>query len=375
MKILFLTPWYPDDKNKVHGIFVREQALALASHHEVIVISSKVNYARFGLGTSILTESVFQNLKEYRLIIDHSFPLYNQFNYFFISLRAAIRISREFSPDIIHGNIGYQGGFWSWLLSKWIRKPYIVTEHTFIYNNFRSYLHRKLTLFSLARASAVITVGQKAAQEIKKYISIPLEVVPNIIDASRFSIQTFPSGSTTIGFLGGLSSPNHVKGLDVLLRVASKIKADFILHIGGDGKMKTHYETQARNLGVMEKCRFLGYVSYDQVPEFMNNLHFFLNTSRFESFGIAMVEAMASGLPVICFDNGGPSDFMNPENGLVVEDQNEEKLKESIEWMLQRYSTFDRKKIRSFVGDKFSREAFVKSMDSIYQRVLNKSCK
>jgi len=370
MKILFLTPWYPDEKVKNHGVFVREQASAIASVHEVVVISSKVDYSKFAFSSYEVKQSVYGAVKEYRLVIKRSLPLYNQFNYFRISRKVALEVARSFKPDIIHGNIGYPGAFWSWLVSKKIHKPYVVTEHTFIYNNFRSFWHRQATLFSLTRASAVIAVSTKLATEILKHCKANVQVIPNIVEISRFSIQPFPNSKVSIGFMGGLSSHAHVKGLDVLIRVISKIDKDFVLHIGGDGVLRAEYEKMASQLGVSGRCRFHGFVDYVDVPQFMNQLHFFVNASRFESFGIAIVEAMASGVPVVCFDNGGPSDFVNESNGILVENQNEEKLKEAIEWMIMNYHKYDRDHIRHS-AETFSSMSFLNKIDYLYSSVLN----
>ncbi len=370
MKILFLTPWYPDEATKNHGIFVREQALALATEHEVVVISSKVDYNKFGLSSFLLNTGVYKNIKEYRLVISRSLPIYNQLNYFLISASVSIKIAREFKPDIIHGNIGYPGGFWAWWVSKRINKPFVITEHTFIYNNFRSIVHKKLTVFAMRHAARVITVSNKAASEIKKYASVEAVVVPNIVDTARFSIGSFPSGKVSIGFMGGLASAKHVKGLDTLLRALSKIKQTFAFTIAGDGAMIADYKKLATDLNIADRCKFIGYVPHDAVPALLHQFHFFVNTSRFETFGIALVEAMSAGLPVVCFDNGGPADFVTAENGMLVEDQNIEKLTTAIEWMLANYKTYDREKIRGSVADRFSIENFLKMMEGIYKEVI-----
>jgi len=369
MKILFLTPWYPDEKRPNHGIFVRAQAVAVSSQHEVVVISSKVNYDKSAWGSYELTESSFENVKEYRLVINRSLPIYNQINYFLISLRVASTIARRFKPDVIHGNIGYPGGFWSWLVSRRIKRPFIITEHTFIYNNFRTFLHKKLTLFSLRKAAAIITVSKKAAKEMKNHVHRDARIIPNIVEVGGYSIAQYPPAPIAIGFLGGLSSPHHVKGLDRLMEALSKIKKNYVLHIGGAGVMMDGYQLLAHRLGISAQCKFLGFVPVSKVPAFMNQLHFFVNTSRFESFGIAIVEAMASGLPVVCFDNGGPSDFVDQTNGLLVENQDSVKLKAAIEWMMENYQTYHRERIRTAVAERFSGETFVSRMNQIYQEV------
>jgi glycosyltransferase involved in cell wall biosynthesis len=369
MKILFLTPWYPDERQKNHGIFVQQQAAAIARLHQVVVISSKVDYASFGFCKYSVNESQFQNVKEYRVMIRRSLPVYNQINYFIVSTWIALKIANKFKPDLIHGNIGYPGGFWSWLVSRFLRIDYIITEHTLVVNNFRSFFHKRITLFALRRARALITVSSSAAKLLKQYTNRNVVVVPNMIIPDKFSINPFPKGVVRIGFLGGLHSQRHVKGLDVLLRCLSKIEDDFICVIGGDGSMKSYYTELASQLGIEAKCKFVGAVLPEEVPSFMNGLHFFVNPSRFESFGIAIIEAMASGLPVVCFANGGPEDFVDARSGVLVENQNEGQLLKSVEWMIENYKTFDRDKVRNSVSEKFSDKAFVDRIDKVYSEL------
>ena len=368
MKILFLTPWYPDDDSK-HGVFVQEQARAIAKLHTVMVVSTKINYKKFGIFS--FTANEFQDglLTEQRIRIKASFRIFNQLNYFITNFYLTRRIARKFKPDLIHGNIGYPGALWSYLVSRAIGKPFIITEHTFIYNNFRSQLHKILTLFALKRAAIVLTVSSKAADEIRKYSVPKVRVVPNIVRVDIFDIKPFPAGAITMGFMGNLSSPIHVKGLDVLLKTVARLSLDFRLLIGGEGSRMGEYKLLAETLGIGEKCLFFGFFPYERGPDFMRQLHFFVNTSRYESFGIALVESMVSGIPVVCFNNGGPSDFVRDCNGVLVENQNEEKLLEAIKWMMANYQNYDREKIRASVIELFTEKAFIDRMEAIYEEV------
>jgi L-malate glycosyltransferase len=374
MKILFLTPWYPDNKVPNHGVFVREQAVAVGEHNKVIVVSSKTDYSIFSFFSWTVKETTFENVKEFRLVINRSIPIINQLIYFIISVRFAYRIAKEFNPDIIHGNIGYPGGFWAYLVSKLVASPFIITEHysRFTYN-FRSPIHKALTLFSLKRAKRLLTVSKHSCREIGRYINRSIDVVPNLVDVGRFAVIRPQSLITQIGFLGGLNSDNHQKGLDLLLRALSTIEHDFVLHIGGDGKMRPIYEALAQKLGIHDKCRFYGLIDYSSVPRFMRQLHFFVSVSRFESFGIAMLEAMASGLPVLATDSGGPSDFVNKQNGLLIKKENMPSLIGGIQTMINSYNEFDREKIRAFVIKNYSKEHFKKVISSVYTEVIDNS--
>ena len=295
MKILFLTPWYPDDENPNHGTFVRDQALAIARNHEVRVVCAKIDYKQFGLSTLIRNDTTYDVLKESRLSLRHSLPVFNQLNFFIRIAHETLKIARAFQPDVIHGNIGYPGALWAMMVSRLLKKPYVVTEHTRITNNFRSIVHRHLSIYGLRSARAIIAVSRWHADEIHSYTGRTPVVIPNVI---RFSDipepEQYPdTPELRIGFLGGLNTP--VKGLYVLLRAAASLQGNFTLHIGGDGTLLNQYKRQAEELNISGRCIFYGRIRQEDVKTFMRKLHIFVSASRWETFGIAMVEALASG--------------------------------------------------------------------------------
>lgn len=364
LKILFLTPWYPDQMQPHHGVFIRDQAGAVSHQHEVIVLSSKVDYSSFKLFSWTVRESRFGKIHEYRLVVKRSLPLINQLNYLLISVWMAWKISKRFHPDIVHGNIAYPGGIWSYCVSRLISKPFIVSDHTSEFTaNFRSAFHRATTLFSLRRAQKVIAVSSWAAKNIELQIKRPVHIVPNLILVNEYMISRIPAPPVQIGFLGGLTTSR--KGLDVLLKAIALIHKDIILHIGGGGRLLEHYKELAESLGVASKCKFHGFV--DHVPDFMRGFHFFISSSRMEAFGMVIVEAMASGLPIVTTDSGGPADFMDEACGLMVPPDDVWKLKEAIDWMISHYHTFDRNKIRMKAVANYSPEAFMKRITQIYE--------
>lgn len=368
LRILFLTPWYPDDKTPHHGVFVRDQAGAVGQEHQVAVISSKVDYESFRLFSWKLHESVFGNIREYRLVMKRSLPFLNQVNYLLISVWMSHKIAKRFKPDIIHGNIAYPGGIWSYCLARLISKPFIISDHTSRFtDSFRSAFHRIVTVFSMRRAKRIIAVSTYAANEIERHINRPVDIIPNLIHIGDYAISTVSGQTVQIGFLGGLSSDIHRKGLDVLIEALAPIRKDFVLHIGGSGKYVPYYRDLAMTAGILDKCRFHGFVG--SVPDFMSKLHFFVSSSRIEAFGMVIVEAMASGLPVVTTESGGPADFMDAECGLMVPAEDAGQLTIALDWMMDHYHTFDRKKIRMRATEEYSGKAFLERIQKIYREL------
>jgi glycosyltransferase involved in cell wall biosynthesis len=369
MKILFLTPWYPDDRNPNHGVFVRNQALLINRQHEVWVVSAKIDYTRFAVSAISRNDSTFEGMRESRLLVKRSLPVYNQFNFFLRVTRATLKIARELKPDIIHGNIGYPGAFWAWLMSRLLDVPFVMTEHTRIVNNFRSSLHKRLTLLGLRKASAIIGVSRWHADEIADFVGKNVEVIPNVISFEKLP-KTRIAPTTMdyqIGFLGGLNTP--VKGLDILLHAAAALPNKFKLHIGGDGTLLPEYKKLAEQLHLSDHCVFYGAISHEEIYSFMQRLHIFVSASRSETFGIAMVEALACGVPVVATDSGGSREFITPQNGLLVE-IDPEHLAEGIERLMSNFRAYDATIIRNSVVEKFSDRRFLDEIEKIYDRAL-----
>lgn len=365
MKVLFLTPWYPDAKLPHHGVFIRDQAEALSRKHEVIVISSKVDYHVFRLFSWKVEESVFGSIKEYRVTACRTIPFINQVIYLLISVWVAYRVARKYRPDVLHGNIAYPGGISAYCVSRLLSIPWLLSDHTSLFtDNFRSIFHRVLTVFSLRKARHVIAVSKYSQRKIQDIIRREVDIIPNVIHVDEYAIHGWSEKIVQVGFLGGLSSDIHRKGLDVLIKALAGVQKDFVLHVGGTGKYLAYYKDLARTCGILERCRFHGFVGY--VPDFMSTLHFFVSSSRVEAFGMVIAEALASGLPVVVTDSGGPADFIDRDCGLMIPVEDVERLRESLDWMMDNYQTYDREKIRLKAVECFSPEAFLTRIEKIY---------
>jgi L-malate glycosyltransferase len=369
MRILFLTPWYPDAQKPNHGLFVRDQALAIARRHPIQVVSAKIDYTRFALSSLQQEVHEMQGVKETRIRVKQSLPVFNQLNYFIRVIVATLRLARKFKPDLIHGNIGYPGAFWAWTVARFLNVPFVITEHTRPVNNFRSGLHKFLTVFAVRRAAATIAVSRWHADEIRETTGVSPVVITNIVNFKKYPSATAkPSGKFQIGFLGGLDTP--VKGLDLLLRACAMLPDDFTLHVGGAGSQLEQYKKLAAELGIDQRCIFYGAVPHEEVPAFMGRLHFFVSSSRTETFGIAMVEAMACGLPVVATDSGGPRDFITPQNGLLVR-ADTQSLAAGMTDMMRNFQRYDAHVIRDTVIHRFSDDRFLENIDKVYNGLLN----
>jgi D-inositol-3-phosphate glycosyltransferase len=138
-------------------------------------------------------------------------------------------------------------------------------------------------------------------------------------------------------FVGRLDA---IKDLDLLLASVARMRSDAFLYIvGGDPDGDPELDrlrALARDLGVTERVSFPGAVTQRDLPDYYRAADALVVTSRYESFGLAAVEALASGLPVVAAQVGGlPSIITHGENGLLVRWRCPEAFAEQLDLLLE----------------------------------------
>jgi glycosyltransferase involved in cell wall biosynthesis len=125
-----------------------------------------------------------------------------------------------------------------------------------------------------------------------------------------------------ITLVGGLDKAHYFKGVPTLLRaIASTDLSDTRLVIVGQGDLRPKYEEYARQLGVAGRVIFAGSVSEDELPAYhrLGDVFAFPSVDQSEAFGIAALEALACGVPVVSSDLPGVRTIVREgETGLRV---------------------------------------------------------
>ena len=372
MNILLLTHSYPDVKNKWRGVFVQEQVKALSIKHDVIVVCFKVDYSHFApFSDYSFLKKHSERITEYEVTINRSFPAITQAKYLSNTYRFIEKeILTKVKIDIIHSHFSYPSGFLGTIIQKRKKIPCIITEHTWIKKYFRSRIHKQCVLYALKYSSGVVSVSNALKDDIALFCSRNVSVIPNVIEVDKFYLSEKQDDKTlNIGILGGMG--NYRKGLDILIKSVSLLKdMDLIVHIGGDGILLEKFKTLSKESGVFEKCKFYGEILTEHIPDFYSRLDIFVLSSRDETFGVVVVEAMASGLPVIATDCGGPKEIITRDTGILVEKENPEELASAIKHMSENLRFYNKDFIRKYAEEKYGQKSFVESITHFYQDVL-----
>lgn len=167
---------------------------------------------------------------------------------------------------------------------------------------------------------SITAVSEAAADHISTMTDKPIKIVPNGINLEtyKFKSKDKPKDVKTILFVGRLERRKGVKYLLKAYRALTKERHDVELIIAGDGPDREKLENMAQEYN-LPNVSFLGYVSEQKKHELLAGADLFCSPAIFgESFGIVLLEAIASGVPVVAGDNPGYASVMKGVGALSI---------------------------------------------------------
>jgi glycosyltransferase involved in cell wall biosynthesis len=177
----------------------------------------------------------------------------------------------------------------------------------------------------LTKADAVVAQSRDTAANVARIYGVerPVELVPLGIARPPANVRSqralfgIPDGAFVMATVGRLVPRKATPQLVQVLAAAQH--RDMYLLIVGDGPDAPELERCAAELGVADRVKLLGHVTERQKYAALASSDLFVSTSQHEGFGLVFLEAMAFGLPVVCYDRGGQVDFLStPTTGAVI---------------------------------------------------------
>ena len=387
MHVLVLPSGYPSPRLPLAYVFFAEQAQAFARRGvEIGVVYPELCTLR-RLSLRALLGSRFQVETSVSSVGIHQFawrgwnPGHARLRHrlFILGARRLLRryIRERGRPDLIHCQGAIWGGVAGETLSREFDLPFVVTLHSS--EILRAQLppwKKTLVAKTLAHASRVFAVGQALATEASRIApSAEVEVCPNFINTEFFTApeRAIPSGPLSLLAVGRLIS---LKGHDVLLRALARSQSDANLRIAGAGAQGPALRDLAEKLGLAERVRFLGQLDREQLRQEYERAHALVHPSRLETFGVVLVEALATGLPVVATACGGPQEILTPELGYLVPPDDVVSLSRALDELQATYATrwaAAGPSCRAAAVERYSDEALVSRLRSVYREVTDES--
>jgi glycosyltransferase involved in cell wall biosynthesis len=231
---------------------------------------------------------------------------------------------------------------------------------------------KKTAYSAYSRADKLLTVSSSFREKIKKHFQIESDVIFNIADTTTFKYTDRKDQNRFIFISVGRLDYN--KGTDVLIEAFKN--ADFnetvTLLIAGSGPFRSRFQKIIDSCQLSDQIKLLGFLERKRIAALMDEAHAFVLASRKETFGVAYIEAMVAGLPVIATRCGGPEDYIHDGNGILVPVGNSGELTRALMQMYTTWNQFDRREISEQCKKRFSPQAVAKQLERVYLEVLNK---
>ncbi|MEN6411818.1 MAG: glycosyltransferase [Veillonellales bacterium] len=380
MHILVVPSWYPSEENPILGIFFKEQAEALAKTNETI-------------GVLVLREDSILNIKKilkYRIRVNH-FSIKNDSHIQYLELcyisfpkiKSIKKLQRDIlvkvitkkyikiygKPDIIHLH-SFLAGDIALRFKRKYKIPYVVTEHStgFARDLFpNNDIEYATTIYR--NSSKCIAVSNEFCSLLKEKTKCNFIYIPNMVNAKRFIIKYFDNKSY-FQFVN-IASLDEKKNQIMLVRAfynQFRSVKDVKLVIAGEGPLKQNIQKEIVSLGIDDQVILFGKASRDEVKTLLQSSDAFVLSSRHETFGVVLIEAMSCGLPVVATKSGGPESIVaNKKLGELTE-IDVDSLATGMSIVYNSY--YDKEYIRKYAIDHFSEDAVTSQLINVYNEII-----
>lgn len=378
--IFIVSSWLSKKKTEMQGSFVREQAEMLSKKGNKVSVLHGYLKGRFFDNVGKMKVDIFYEDNDLVSIchigVAPVLPKMKSLGYQRL-LKTCTRYFKEYiskhgKPDVIHSHALFMGGVIAFHLSELFLIPFCHTEHAsgLVHNKYEYNRHDiKLLREVYSRANKVFFVSSFVRNKISQFYSLDssnFKVLGNMVSKQFF--DAVPNKKKEMFHYVIIGSLIPIKGIELLLH--SWIKLILIyphsrLTIAGDGYLKEELKTLSSALGVTQSVIWKARLTREGVLKEMKNAHVVVSSSRLETFGLTIAEALSVGIPVVVTSSGGVEDFVNQTNGLIVKQDVESYANGLIE-VQKNYSRYNTGTIKEQAKARFGEEVIYEKLMAYY---------
>ena len=289
------------------------------------------------------------------------------------ALRQALPSGR-FDADVVHGHVGIYGG---WLAHRFARPGarIVVTEHaSFLGRILGQPRSRALYAEVVDRADAFVCVSEKLRGQLVDAFpqhAAKIQVVPNVVAIEQLPQR--PEAVTGLNrwiYVGKVAAGKGVPELVEAFAAVAKEEPALRLTILGSGPLLEPLRERAAQLGRADRIAFPGAVPPQRVFEFLHAHDLLVHPSKSETFGMTVVEAVGSGMPVLVTRCGGPQETLAGLEGvaglLIDVSDDPEVIVEGYRRLAGQVTRLDPARARSVLIERYGTRAVAARLAAVY---------
>ena len=387
MKLLIVPSWYPTALHPESGSFFRDQAQILKNSGIDAVVAAPVmhslkdvfrlknnNQIQF-YSKAVVPTYLFEFSNYYPKLEKLQYARYKKNALFMIENV----IKKNGAPDVIFVHSSIWAGAALTEICDQLDIPLIISEHLkeFIVFDGLSKLKKTLVENTYEFCSAIIATSSALRNSIVNIFpnaKSKISIIPNPVDEEIFiqKDKKVKKGCFSIICLA-LFRPE--KRLDLVIQsfyelIQSGENAKLI--IVGDGPLKHELINHIKNLDLSDFIKLKGYLSQNQIVKELHNNDIFISASDVETFGVALIEAQACGLPVVSTNCGGPSDIISSETGILVNSGSSKELTKALIKMMDSINNYKPEIIRKKTIDQFGKLVYADAIRDLINNNIMK---
>jgi len=359
LHVLLMPSYYPSPESPTAGLFMRDLARAIGTRNEVTVLAPA--------SAASEPDEVIDGIRTMRIPEQRGRLRVQKLHRLVWLWRSLSRLGREGSPvDVIHAHY-FLTGAGAVIVGSARRLPVVVTENQSAHTTGAlSTGETRLARFTYKRAARVCPVSPLIEERLRllqphgRY-----EVVPDVVDVDAFAaIRRQPRNAPEARILA-VSNLVRRKGLYYLIEAVRLLVADgreISLTVVGEGPERSALEAQAKGLPV----ELVGARPRAEIAKSLQYADVFAMPTLGDPFGIAAVEALAAGVPVVLTDTSGSADLLEPLGARIAPPRDPVALRDAIVECLQNPDLVPPDAadvLRRYCG----REAVGEQLDAIYR--------